>query len=154
MTKPASKKKGVKTENSGIHAQKGRKLKEIRGFLDARPHAVWYTRYKASNEFVEYANQEFAKAFGLTVAKVLKKKKYKKINPPGAPIQQYKDEDRIAMEKGIFLLRGGSPAITVVKVRFADGILGMFILSVNTRRVSLNISPVKIFDRMNRMGGY
>jgi PAS domain-containing protein len=149
MTKLVSKKKARKIGNSRIHSQKGITLKEMRDFLDNRPHAVWYTRYQGGSEFVEYANQEFAKAFGLTVDKVLKKKKYKAINPPGAPVQRYKKEDRIAMKKGIILLRGSDPAITVVKVRFVDGILGMFILAADTRKVSLDSLEPELIETLS-----
>ncbi|MDD4869933.1 MAG: hypothetical protein PHR77_05175 [Kiritimatiellae bacterium] len=137
------------TGNSRIHSIKGIAIKKVRDFLNSRPHAVWYTRYHGSREFVEYVNQEFAKAFGSTVDKVLKKKKYKTINPPGAPVQRYKKEDRIAMEKGIFLLRGGDPAITVVKVRFADGVLGMFIPAAGARQVSLDSLEPELIETLN-----
>lgn len=111
----------------------------MRKFLDGRPHAIWYTRYEGDNESVEYANPEFARAFGMTVDDVLARKKYEAINPPGAPIQQYKDEDKAAMDQGIFMARGQDPAITVVKIKFDEGgVLGMFVPAASDLPVSLD----------------
>ncbi len=149
MKKTAGKKRVTKAGKSLIRSGKG--IEKIRKFLDSRPHAVWYTRYRGDLEFVEYVNREFASAFGLTVDEVLKRKKYRKINPAGAPVGRYKREDRIAMQKGIFLLRGGDPAITVVKVRFADGILGMFIPAADDRRVSPASLEPELVETLTRI---
>jgi hypothetical protein len=53
------------------------------------------------------------------------------------------------MNKGIFMLRGGDPAITVVKIRFWKGILGMFIPAATTRKVSLVSLEPELIETLN-----
>jgi len=113
-------------------------LAEVRDLLEQSGVAAWYTLYNGDDEIVEYANAAFAQVLGKSVRQILEEKKYAVINPKGAPIQQYKDEDAIAIEKGVFIARGGDPAITVVKIRFGSGILGMFVPAASKDHPRLN----------------
>ena len=77
----------------------------------------------------------FSETFGISVDEILEKKRYHLVNPPDTPedvIERYKDEDRIAMRDGIFLSRGpfdSGKDIAVVKLRFDQGMLGLFQLA-------------------------
>jgi len=94
--------------------------------------AAWYVEYAGSSETIRYANRCFAEVFGIPVDQILEKKRYHLVNPadtPGEVIERYKDEDREAMERGVFLTRGSLESgkdIVVVKLRFDRGMLGLF----------------------------
>ena len=102
-------------------------------FLDQHEQlAIWYAAYKGIEEAVLYANPLFCRTFGHTLEQVLERKRYHLINPPDTPaatIEQYKAEDREAIERGYFLQRTvAKPGkdIVVLKIRFDQGIIGMF----------------------------
>jgi len=104
--------------------------------LDAQTTiAIWYTIYDGCDEAICYANECFASAFGLTSSEVLDRKRYHLVNPPQTPaktIEQYKREDQHAIESGYYYSRNPvdeNTYITVLKIRFAEGMLGMFIFS-------------------------
>ncbi|HTL47777.1 MAG TPA: GNAT family N-acetyltransferase [Verrucomicrobiae bacterium] len=120
-----------------------RGLEEVRAYLDSRPHAVWYASYdEAGQESVEYVNPAFAKIFGTTAEDILAKKTYAAINPPGAPIDKYKADDRKAMKRGLFAAREGEPAVTVVKIKMGKGVLGMFTPAASKGKLSFkNLEP-------------
>lgn len=102
-------------------------------FLDQQPKlAIWHVDYEGSTETIRYANGYFAEIFGIPVAQILDKKRYQLVNPPDTPdevIERYKEEDREAIEHGVFLAREAfAPGkdIVVVKLRFGGGMLGLF----------------------------
>ena len=104
-----------------------------RSFLDRQESlAIWYAVYDDLEESVVYANPFFCETFGLTLDDVLERQSYHFVNPPDTTaetIAQYKAEDRQAMEDGYFLQRspaGDGRDIVVFKLRFDQGILGMF----------------------------
>jgi hypothetical protein len=94
--------------------------------------AIWYAAYAGKKESVLYANPLFCQTFNLTLNEILERQRYHLVNPPDTTsetIEQYKAEDREAIERGYFLQR--SPVepgkdILVLKLRFDHGILGMF----------------------------
>lgn len=94
--------------------------------------ATWYAAYTGTEETVLYANPLFCQTFNLTLNEILERQRYHLINPPEtAPetIEQYKAEDREAIERGYFLQRSPTEPgkdILVLKLRFDHGILGMF----------------------------
>jgi PAS domain-containing protein len=99
---------------------------------DQKNLAIWYAAYEGSEESVLYANPLFCKTFELPLDEILERKRYQLVNPPDTPaetIEQYKAEDREAIERGHFLQR--SPIepgkdILVLKLGFDQGIVGMF----------------------------
>ncbi len=102
-------------------------------FLDQNERlSIWYAAYEGTEEAVLYANPLFCKTFGHTLDEVLERKRYHLINPPETPattIEQYKTEDRAAIERGYFVQRSvvePGKDIVVLKVRFDQGIIGMF----------------------------
>ncbi len=108
-------------------------IEAARRFLDQQARvAVWYTQYEGRDEFIRYANRLFAETFGATVEQILEKQRYRLVNPSGTPdevIDQYKDEDIQAIEHGSFFARSSVDSekdIVVVKLRFDQGMLGLF----------------------------
>ncbi len=108
-------------------------IESAQAFLDQQARvAIWYTEYEGRDETIRYANPCFSEAFNISIDDILEKKKYHLVNPPDTSeevIEQYKDEDIAAMRDGCFLSR--SPAepgkdIEVVKLRFDQGMLGLF----------------------------
>lgn len=104
-----------------------------RPFLDQQTDvAVWYTEYDGSCEAIMYANNVFSQTFGIPVEQILAVKRYDLVNPPDTPehvIEQYKEEDHAAISDGCFFARnalGQSQSIEVVKLRFDEGMLGLF----------------------------
>ena len=104
-----------------------------RPFLDQQTDvAVWYTEYDGSCEAIMYANNVFSQTFGISVEQILAVKRYHLVNPPDTPehvIEQYKEEDHAAIRDGCFFARnalGQSQSIEVVKLRFDEGMLGLF----------------------------
>ena len=108
-------------------------IESARPFLDRQNNvAVWYTQYDGSREEIAYANSVFSQTFGIPVEQILAAKRYHLVNPPDTPdhvIEQYKDEDRTAIRTGCFFARnplGEGQSIEVVKLRFDEGMLGLF----------------------------
>lgn len=102
-------------------------------FLDRQEAlAIWHAAYHGPEETVLHANPLFCETFGLSLTEILGRKRYCRVNPPDTSvetIEQYKAEDREAMERGFFLQRSAIEAgkdIVVLKVRFDHGVLGMF----------------------------
>ena len=105
----------------------------VKSFLDQNEQlSIWYAAYEGTEEAVLYANPIFCETFGHTLEEVLERKRYQLINPPETPaatIERYKSEDREAIQRGYFLQRSGVEAgkdILVLKIRFDQGIIGMF----------------------------
>ena len=94
--------------------------------------AIWHAAYEGSEESILHANPLFCETFGFSLAEILERKRYSLVNPPDTPpkvIEQYKPEDREAIDRGYFLQRGPFETgkdILVLKIRFDRGILGMF----------------------------
>ncbi len=93
---------------------------------------IWYAEYDGQNEEIHFVNRHFSETFGMPIEEILKRKRYHLVNPPDTPpevIDQYKNEDREAMEKGYFVslgkLNSGEGRI-VLKLQFDCGIVGMF----------------------------
>lgn len=108
-------------------------IADAQSFLDQIEQlSIWYAAYEGTEESVLYANPLFCETFGHTLEEVLERKRYHIINPPETPagtIEQYKAEDREAIQRGYFLQRSGVEAgkdILVLKIRFDQGIIGMF----------------------------
>jgi len=108
-------------------------IADAQSFLDQNEQlSIWYAAYEGTEEAVLYANPLFCETFGHTLEGVLERKRYHLINPPETPaatIEQYKSEDREAIQLGYFLQRSGIEAgkdILVLKIRFDQGIIGMF----------------------------
>lgn len=108
-------------------------IESARSFLDQQTSvAVWYAEYRDHCEAIVYANNVFSEAFGISVEQILVAKRYHLVNPPDTPehvIEQYKEEDRAAIRDGLFFARnplGQSQSIEVVKLRFDEGMLGLF----------------------------
>ncbi len=102
--------------------------------------SIWYAAYEATEEAVLYANPLFCKTFGQSLEQIVARKRYHLINPPETPaatIKQYVAEDQQAIERGYFLQRSAIEAgkdILVLKIRFDQGIIGMFkIIDSNAR---------------------
>ncbi|MFT4688665.1 MAG: hypothetical protein ACKVHO_18255 [Verrucomicrobiia bacterium] len=102
-------------------------------FLDRQENlAIWHAAYEGSEESILHANPLFCETFDLSLAEILERKRYQLVNPPGTPteiIEQYRAEDREAIDRGYFLQRGPFEKgndILVLKLRFERGILGMF----------------------------
>jgi len=103
--------------------------------------SVWYAAYNRTEEAVLYANPLFCQTFGHSLEEIVARKRYYLINPPETPaatIEQYITEDQQAIERGYFLQRSVVKAgkdILVLKIRFDQGIIGMFkIIDSNDRR--------------------
>ena len=68
----------------------------------------------------------------ISIEQILVAKRYHLVNPQDTPehvIEQYKDEDLAAMRDGCFFARSPleqSQSIEVVKLRFDQGMLGLF----------------------------
>ena len=108
-------------------------MESARSFLDRQTDvAVWYTEYEGDNEAIVYANNVFSKTFEIPIEQILVARRYHLVNPPDTPehvIEQYKDEDRAAIRDGCFFARspyGEGQSIEVVKLRFHQGMLGLF----------------------------
>ncbi len=108
-------------------------IKAVQSFLDRQADiAAWYAEYDGSGETILYANGYFAAIFDIPVDQILEKKRYHLVNPADTAnevIERYKEEDREAMERGVFLNRGSfqpGKDIVVVKLRFDRGMLGLF----------------------------
>ncbi len=108
-------------------------ISDARSFFDQQGSlAIWYAKYEESEESVVYANPLFCETFGLSLDEVLERRRYHLVNPPETTpetIAQYKTEDRQAMDNGFFVQRtpiGAGRDIVVFKIRFGQGILGMF----------------------------
>ncbi len=104
-----------------------------RPFLDRQKNlAIWYAAYAGAEETVRHANPLFCKTFALSLDEILERKRYHLVNPPETPaatIAQYRAEDREAIERGYLLQRSviePGQDILVLKLRFDQGILGMF----------------------------
>jgi len=104
-----------------------------RQFLDRQADvAVWYAEYEGRSEAIAYANNAFSQTFGISIEQILVAKRYHLVNPQDTPeqvIEQYKDEDLAAMRDGCFFARNAleqSQSIEVVKLRFDQGMLGLF----------------------------
>ncbi len=102
-------------------------------FLDQQSNiAIWYAEYEDRSEAIRFANEKFSQTFGIPVEQIIEKSRYHLVNPPQTPaetIEQYRNEDFVAMEQGCFF--SCSPFepgkdIIVVKIRFDQGILGLF----------------------------
>lgn len=93
--------------------------------------AIWYAEYDCAEESVRYANPVFCQTFELSPDEILKRRRYHLVNPPDTPvetIEQYKTEDREAIDHGHFLQRSNlepGKDILVLKLRFDQGVLGM-----------------------------
>jgi len=108
-------------------------IESARQFLDQQADvAVWYAEYQGRSEAIAYANNVFSQTFGISIEQILAAKRYHLVNPQGTPehvIEQYKDEDLAAMRDGCFFARNPldkSQSIEVVKLRFDQGMLGLF----------------------------
>lgn len=108
-------------------------IQSARSLLDRQAGiAAWYVEYDGPSETIHYANRYFAEIFGIPVDQILEKKRYSLVNPVDTAdevIERYKEEDREAMERGVFLTRGPfqpGKDIVVVKLRFDRGMLGLF----------------------------
>jgi hypothetical protein len=108
-------------------------IESARQFLDHQADvAVWYAEYQGRSEAIAYANSVFSQTFGISIEQILVAKRYHLVNPQDTPehvIEQYKDEDLAAMSDGCFFARnplGQSQSIEVVKLRFDQGMLGLF----------------------------
>lgn len=108
-------------------------IESVRPLLDQQAHvASWYTEYEGRNEAIRYANKVFSETFGIPVDQILERERYHLVNPPETPgdlIEQYKDEDIEAIQRGSFLNRNPlhpGKDIVVVKLRFDQGMLGLF----------------------------
>ena len=108
-------------------------IESARSFLDRQTDvAVWYAEYHDGNEAIMYANNVFSQTFGISVEQILVARRYHLVNPPDTPehvIEQYKEEDRTAIQNGCYSARnpiGQSQSIEVVKLRFDEGMLGVF----------------------------
>jgi len=131
-------------------------IESVRPYLNKQVNvAIWYTEYEESDEYIRYANEYFSEIFGITVDEILEKKRYHLVNPPDTPadvIEQYKDEDKRAMEKGSFLSRAPfeeGKDIVVVKLRFDHGMLGLFQIvdtAVGDEKITLQDLDAEILD--------
>ena len=108
-------------------------IESARAFLDRQTDvAVWYAEYQGHTEAIVYANNVFAQTFNISVEESLVVRRYHLVNPPDTPdhvIEQYKEEDRAAISDGCFFARnsvGQGQCIEVVKLRFDEGVLGLF----------------------------
>ena len=108
-------------------------IADAQSFLDQIEQlSIWYAAYEGTEEAVHYANLLFCETFGHTLEEVLERKRYHLINPPETPaatIEQYKSEDREAIQRGFFLQRSEvelGKDIVVLKIGFDQGIIGMF----------------------------
>ena len=108
-------------------------IESARSFLDGQADvAVWYATYQGHTEAITYANNVFSQTFGISVEQILVARRYHLVNPPNTPehvIEQYKEEDRVAIRDGCFFARspiGQGQSIEVVKLRFDEGVLGLF----------------------------
>ena len=106
---------------------------ETRDFFNQQGSlAIWQAEYDGSEESVVYANPLFCEIFSLTLDEVLARRRYHLVNPPDTAaetIAEYRAQDREAMKNGYFLHRsslGDGQDIIVLKLRFDQGILGMF----------------------------
>ncbi|MEP3477612.1 MAG: hypothetical protein ABJZ55_00040 [Fuerstiella sp.] len=108
-------------------------IAEAQSFLDQNQNCcIWYAEYNGTEEAVVYANAPFCKTFGHSLEEIVERKRYELVNPPETPadtIEQYKAEDHEAIERGYFLQRSvieTGKDILVLKIRFDQGIIGMF----------------------------
>lgn len=108
-------------------------IADARSFLDQIEQlSIWYAEYEGTEEAVRYANLLFCQTFGHTLEEVLERKRYHLINPPETPaatIEQYKSEDREAIQRGYLLQRSEvepGKDVVVLKIGFDRGIIGMF----------------------------
>ena len=123
-----------------------------RQFLDRQADvAVWYAEYQGRSEAIAYANNVFSQTFGISIEQILVAKRYHLVNPQDTPehvIEQYKDEDLAAMRDGCFFARNPleqSQSIEVVKLRFDQGMLGLFKILDTVPADTL--AELKDFDR-------
>lgn len=108
-------------------------INSVKPLLDRQDQiAIWYTEYEGDDETVLYTNKTFSETFGLSIEQILERKKYCLINPPETAvevIEQYRKEDFEAIKTGCFVqsspLEAGQQ-IVVVKLRFDQGMLGLF----------------------------
>ena len=108
-------------------------IESARSFLDGQADvAVWYATYQGHTEAITYANNVFSQTFGISVEQILVARRYHLVNPPDTPehvIEQYKEEDGVAIRDGCFFARSPvaqGQSIEVVKLRFDEGVLGLF----------------------------
>jgi PAS domain-containing protein len=108
-------------------------INSVKSFLEQpKTIGIWYAEYDGEKEEVLFVNQFFSQTFGLSIEEILKRKKYQLINPPDTSsetIEQYKSEDREAMEKGYFLSHSRMDSAeerVVLKLGFDQGIVGIF----------------------------
>ena len=84
-------------------------IESARSFLDRQTDvAVWYAEYQGFCEAIVYANNVFSQTFNISVEKILLVRRYHLVNPPDTPehvIEQYKEEDRVAIRDGCFFAR-------------------------------------------------
>ncbi|MFT7637898.1 MAG: serine/threonine protein kinase, partial [Candidatus Omnitrophota bacterium] len=105
---------------------------ELAEKFDDSDVAVWYASYAGTKETVEYANAAFATVFGSSVEAILDNPTYVEINETGADIREYKIQDAEAMRVGVFIDRSDGSGISVVKIKFGDGVLGIFVPTILT----------------------
>lgn len=108
-------------------------IADAQSFLDQNENcSIWYAAYKGTEEAVLYANPLFCNTFGHSLEEIVERKRYQLVNPPETPaatIERYKAEDHEAIERGYFLQRSvveTGKDILVLKIRFDQGIVGMF----------------------------
>ena len=87
--------------------------------------AAWYTAYNGEQESVCFVTQKFADWFNLSPVDIVARASYSSINGTDAPNEKFKADDRSAITEGFVLLREGSPPLTVIKVHYKGGILGL-----------------------------
>ena len=118
--------------------------------------AVWHAGYEGSEEAIDYANPLFCETFDLSLAEILERRRYRLVNPPDTPadvIEQYKAEDRDAIERGYFLQRSSFEKgrdILVLKLRFDRGVLGMFKIIDSSRPDATNL-PCELDEDFRRI---
>lgn len=108
-------------------------IESARSFLDGQADvAVWHATYQGDTEAIVYANNVFSRTFDISIEQILELRRYHRVNPPDTPehvIEQYKQEDHVAIRDGYFFARSPleqSQSIEVVKLRFHEGVLGLF----------------------------
>ena len=108
-------------------------IESAKSFLDQQNNvAIWYAQYEGCCEAIRYANEKFSQTFGIPIDQIIERSRYHLVNPPETPaetIEQYRNEDLEAIAQGYFLSCNAIEAgkeIVVVKVKFDQGILGLF----------------------------
>ncbi len=115
-------------------------IESAKSFLDQQNNvAIWYAQYEGRCEAIRYANEKFSQTFGIPIDQIIERSRYHLVNPPetsAETIEQYRNEDLEAIAQGYFLscnpIEAGKE-IVVVKVKFDQGILGLF-KTIKTRQ--------------------